>query len=724
MQKSIAMAGIISLPVIIFFIFFVKNGQDAQYQDKELLVHERTVHLAKDVGSLLSSRLSALDHIGFTYNELSRVDMSIKSQFVQDFAASRDDIADVAVVDNRGKEVIHKTADTKGTSLLSDRSQNIEFLTVKEKGYYLGPVYLSQSKPMFLMGRAIRSADGKIMRGAVFVLFRADVFLDILKEAAVQDGIMAFIVNEKGAIILHPTLSYVNEQKDVSYKPSVRLAAAGDSLYAHIYKNELKEQVVGSAAPLVIASDMRTQLKTGWFAVTETPVSIVFAAVVHQRRFVGFGLLMLCILAGAGLWIVLRIMRGPVLAMNHALKEISGGNFTYRLDIPRSNEWKRISTRVNTIADMLARVSYELEQERAEVAAQRGKLTLALSEISDAVIACDENGKIVLANKLAEELVGCSADAMSGKHIDEAVRLFENNMPVLVSTYYSQVQANGLVRMGHTDRLRLMTGENHERLVSARMGALGIKGSTRHNGYMVVLHDVSRERFLEKVKGDFVFIAAHELRTPLTEVKWAMDILMGKEFRLLSRKQKSLIKRSFDSNEHMIQLVDDLLTTATVESAQFHYNKTPIDIKEIVSDIIQMRKKFAKSKGITLVFKKLNMRTPLISVDQAAIKIAVDNLLENAIAYTPKGGMVNVSMGRTDSTLEIHVMDTGIGISQEDAERIFLKFFRGKNAIKMITDGAGLGLYIAKRIIEAHGGTIWVQSQPDKGSTFGVSLPV
>lgn len=339
-RKYAIVAGAISLPVVIFFLFFVKNGQNAQYQDKELLVHERTAHVAKNLGLLLSSRLSMLDHIGFAYHELPRTDTSTRSRFVQDFAASQGDIADIAIVDHRGREVIHKTADVKGISALTDRSQNIEFLTVKEKGYYLGPVYLSQGKLMFLMGRAIRSADGKSMRGAVFALFRADVFLDVLKEAADQDGVMAFIINDKGVVVLHPTVSYINEQKDVSYKPPVQFAMASDGAYARMYKNELTQQVVGSVAPLVIAFDPRAQLKTGWFVVTETPASIVFAALARQRSFVGFGLVMLWILAGTGLWIVSRIMRGPVLAMDRALKEISNGNFTYRLDIPRSDEWK------------------------------------------------------------------------------------------------------------------------------------------------------------------------------------------------------------------------------------------------------------------------------------------------------------------------------------------------------------------------------------------------
>ena len=721
MQRYIGIVGVISLPII---IFFVRSGQNAQYQDQELLVHERTMRLAKDIDVLLANRLSALDYIGFAYNELSHGDLLIRSRFIQDFGASRDDIADIAVVDDRGREVIRKTADTKKTVALTDRSQNIEFLTVKEKGYYLGPVYLSMGKPMLLMGRIIPSADGKAMRGAVFILFRADVFLDVLKQAATQEGVMAFIVNKKGIVMLHPTLPYISEHKDISYNPSVQFAIAGNALHAPIYKNELTEKVVGGAVPLVISSNTHGQLETGWFVIMETPASIMFAAIARQRSFVGLGLFILWILAGAGLWIALRAMRSPVLAMDRALQEISDGNLMYRLDIPRSDEWKRVSIGVNNLADRLAHTFHDLIQERIMVLVERKKLMLALSEISDAMITCDGNGKIVLANKPAEELIGYPADVLVGKHIDKVVRLFENDTPLLASAYYSQAQVNGLVRMGNVDRLRLITAENHERLVSARIGALGIKESTRHDGYMVALHDVSRERFLEKVKADFVFIAANELRTPLTEVKWAMDILMGKEFGVLSRKQKGLIKRTFESNEHMIGLVDDLLKTATIESAQFHYNKAPQDIKKIVDDIIRMRKKVAKSKGIVLAFKKSKTRMPLISVDQAAIKIAVNNLLENAIAYTPKGGSVNVSMGRTDSTLEIHVVDTGIGIPQEDADMVFLKFFRGKDAARMTTGGAGLGLYIAKKIIEAHGGTIWVQSQPDKGSTFGVSLPV
>lgn len=720
-------AGTLPLAFIAFFIFFVTNGQNGAYYNAELLMHERAVNMANSIGSLLSSELSVLDRIGFIYNELVETD-KLKpeegSRMINRIVASHDDITDLSIVDNRGKEIIKKNTETSKKYLFADRSQNIEFLSVKERGYYVGPVFMSQGVPLFLMGRAIFSADGKILRGAVFALLRAETLFNLLKHISEQEKSSAFIVSDKGIIMAHPAFSYASGQKDALHNPLVRLAMAGESVLTQIYDNEVTERVVGSSAPLMLTSDARTRISTGWLVIMETPASVIFAAAMRQRSVVALGLIILLILAEIGLWAILRVMRSPMAAVDRALQEITAGDFTHRLTVSDNDAWKRISAGVNTVADMLAHASHDLDQEHMSVFAERGKLALALSEISDAVITCDKNGVIVLANKSAQDLIGCPADTVAGKHIDEVVRLFENDKPLLVSTYYSQADQNGLMRMGNGNGLRLMTAENHERFVLARIGTLAKKESTYHGGYVLAIHDISRERFLEKVKTDFVLIAAHELRTPLTEVKWAMDMLMGKELGVLSRRQRDFLKRSFESNEHMIQLVDDLLKTATVESAQSHYHKVPCDIKKLVSNIVAIHKKIARQKGIIIAFKKQKTSTPLIPVDQEAIKIAVNNLLENAIAYTPKGGRVTVSVVQTQSALEIHVADTGIGISTEDAERVFLKFFRGKDAMKMTTNGVGLGLYIAKKIVEAHGGTVWVQSQPRKGSTFGVSLPV
>lgn len=174
----------------------------------------------------------------------------------------------------------------------------------------------------------------------------------------------------------------------------------------------------------------------------------------------------------------------------------------------------------------------------------------------------------------------------------------------------------------------------------------------------------------------------------------------------------------------MIRLVDDLLEAAAMETARFQYHKTPQDIKKIITQLVEIRTISAERKGIVFAFKKPKGRMPVMSIDEAAMKIALNNLLENAINYTPKGGKISVLMERNDSSLEIHIADTGIGVLPEDTERVFVKFFRGKNAMQTITSGAGLGLYIAKKIIEAHGGRISVRSNAGAGSVFSISLPL
>ena len=236
--------GIISLPVIIFFIFSLVRGQKSQYNDEEMIVHERAVNLSKDIGSALLSRLTALSDIGFSYNEISG-DERLRNQLIQHFLASRDEVTDIAVVDNRGREVVHKREITASGSMpLVDRSQNIEFLSLKDKGYYIGPLYISQGKPVLLLGKQIISSDGKATRGAVFALLKADFIIAELKQAAAQEGMAAFIVNEKGVVVAHGTFSYISEANDFSHNPAVEFVLGGDTAPACIYTNELTERVV------------------------------------------------------------------------------------------------------------------------------------------------------------------------------------------------------------------------------------------------------------------------------------------------------------------------------------------------------------------------------------------------------------------------------------------------------------------------------------------------
>ena len=373
--------GTISLPVIIFFIFVLTRWQHVQYNDEEMLVHEHAVNASKDIGSALLDRLLVLDHIVFAYNELSQDD-KLRNQLIQHFLVSRDEVTDIAVVDSRGKEVMHKRAGvSSGTTPLVDRSQNIEFLTLKDQGYYLGPLYLSQGKPVVLLGRAILSSDGKSMRGAVLALLKADFILDELKRASEQEGTTAFIVNEKGEITAHQTLSYISEAKDFSHNPAVALAISHDALPARTYTNELTEHVVGTTAPLVIPSGAHTEIKTNWFVVLETPAAAAFSTAVAGRNSAVLALLFLLACVAAAAVVLAPRIGTPLDTVVRALKELNTGNIDYRLPPSDRADLKAITTGVNNLGETLKRVTQDLTEEKHVVSTAHEKLAVAHSEI-------------------------------------------------------------------------------------------------------------------------------------------------------------------------------------------------------------------------------------------------------------------------------------------------------------------------------------------------------
>ena len=371
--------GIISLPMLVFFTFSLIKSQTSRHHDGEMLVYERAVHLSQKIGSVLLDRLSALDHIGFAYNELSQ-DTLLRNQFIQHFLASHDEVTDIAVVDSRGKEIMHKRAGTGDAIPLVDRSQNIEFLTLKDKGYYLGPLYLSQGKPLVLFGRAIMSSDGKSLRGGMLALLKADFILDELKNASTQDGVTAFMVNEKGEITAHPTVSYISEAKDFSHNPAVALAIGHDALSARIYTNELTERVVGTAAPLAMVSDAGIPITTNWSVILEMPAAVVFSGAVAERNAAILLLIFLLACVAVAAVVLAPRINTPLDAVVRALKELNAGNIDYRLLPSDRADLNAVTSGVNILAETLMRVTQDLAEEKRAAVAEREKIATARVE--------------------------------------------------------------------------------------------------------------------------------------------------------------------------------------------------------------------------------------------------------------------------------------------------------------------------------------------------------
>ncbi|MEK7596073.1 MAG: ATP-binding protein [Patescibacteria group bacterium] len=232
-----------------------------------------------------------------------------------------------------------------------------------------------------------------------------------------------------------------------------------------------------------------------------------------------------------------------------------------------------------------------------------------------------------------------------------------------------------------------------------------------------------RLKELDKLKSDFVSIASHQLRSPLTVIKGYGSMILEGSFGGTSVAVKNAVEKIYQSSERLIDFVNDLLDVSRIERGKMQYSFEKADIFEIVSSVVEEFQLVAKKKGLILKLKKNNVKIPPLKLDVNKIRQIILNFIDNGIKYTSQGSIIASAL-KTEKDVEIRVEDTGFGIDKEDQEKIFDQFMR-INAGAAGGIGAGLGLYVARKIAQAHGGEVFVESEgKGRGSTFILRLPV
>jgi len=229
---------------------------------------------------------------------------------------------------------------------------------------------------------------------------------------------------------------------------------------------------------------------------------------------------------------------------------------------------------------------------------------------------------------------------------------------------------------------------------------------------------------LDRAKSEFISIASHQLRTPLTAIKGYISMMIEESYGKPPEKMRKPLENIYLSNERLIKLVNDLLSVSRIESGRIKIKLEKVSIDEIIVSLIEELKDLAREKDLYLKFEKPEKPLPEISVDEERIRQVILNLIENAIRYTNKGS-ITISAKKSDSKIQISIKDTGEGISKEEIPYLFESFSRGSAGTRFWTEGAGLGLYVAKKFVEMHNGKIWAESPGrGKGSTFYIELKI
>jgi len=352
----------------------------------------------------------------------------------------------------------------------------------------------------------------------------------------------------------------------------------------------------------------------------------------------------------------------------------------------------------------------DVEEERGRAEEEKNKTLAVITNFADGLLVFDKEGKLSLINPQAEDFF----DVKSRDIVDR---------PILGLSTFPTIEP--IVRIAGKEIKGVFRKEVQirEDLV-LEVSTIPIIREEEKLGTLIILHDVTREKTIERMKTEFVSLAAHQLRTPLSAIKWTLRMLLDGDLGKITEEQKDFIEKTYKSNERMITLINDLLDVTRIEEGRYLYKPVLADVEPIVQFVTNSYQEEIKKKKIRFEFKKPEEGLPKIKLDVEKIRLAIDNLIENAIRYTPAYGKVMVSLEHKKGGIEFSVKDTGVGIPKDQQGRIFTKFFRAANVMRMATEGTGLGLFITKNIIEAHGGKIWFESEEGKGTTFYFAIPV
>jgi signal transduction histidine kinase len=217
-------------------------------------------------------------------------------------------------------------------------------------------------------------------------------------------------------------------------------------------------------------------------------------------------------------------------------------------------------------------------------------------------------------------------------------------------------------------------------------------------------------------------IIAHQMRTPLSAIKWTLNMMLKNELGPLSLDQVNFLKKAEESNEHMIVLVEDMLLADRLESGRSDITLVDTNLDEIIKDVLHDLTLKIELRGLHIHRTECDPTVCTVKADKEKIRAVIQNLLENAVKYSMQNGSVTVQVYDRDGFVYVSVKDSGIGIPKDQQAYIFNKFYRARNAARVEANGSGLGLFIAKNIIERHGGTITCDSDEGKGTTFTFSI--
>ncbi|MBU5343343.1 cell wall metabolism sensor histidine kinase WalK [Caldifermentibacillus hisashii] len=397
--------------------------------------------------------------------------------------------------------------------------------------------------------------------------------------------------------------------------------------------------------------------------------------------------------------IIAQTITRPITDMKKQAQAMARGNYSRKVKVYGHDEIGQLAITFNNL-------SKKLQDEQAKTDSEKRKLSSILKFMTDGVISTDRKGRIILINEAAEQMLNVTRETVISENIIDVLELGDK-----YSLKDLTQEQNSVILDLSTNAVPLIVRVNFS-IIQKETGIM--------NGLIVVLHDITEQEKIERERREFVANVSHELRTPLTTMRSYLEALtdgawMDKDI------APQFLKVTQNETERMIRLVNDLLVLSKMDSKDYQLRKEWINFPKFLDHIID-RFEMAKEKNVHFSRDYLN-EPILVEIDQDKITQVLDNIISNALKYSPSGGTITVKMVAFHDSLEVKISDQGVGIPKQNLHRIFDRFYRVDKARARHIGGTGLGLAIAKEMVEAHNGHIWATSIEGKGTTIHFTLP-
>lgn len=575
------------------------------------------------------------------------------------------------------------------------------FCAVAFAGLLIGYAFLSFHLKSYLEDNLSRNLQHEITLAKHFlesgVMGREISRLDEVADKIGRDlGLRATIIDESGRVIGDTDLTPDDLHKVENHldRPEVQQAKAQGFGISKRYSYTMKKYLLYMAVPFSMA-DIKGFLR---FAMPITDIDLLEG---RMEKIVALALLLVLAFSIVFIFVISWFVSRPLNAMVAAANRMARGDFSKKPSVYSKDE-------IGELARALTYMSDQIEDKIRKIKQEGAKLDAVLSSMIEGIVVTDEKANIILMNPSLRKIFLVDIEPEGKKPIE-----------VMANAQIQGMVENIINRTSSQAREEISVNAPTEKILMVNGVPITRKGKLE--GVVLVFHDITELRRLEKVRQDFVANVSHELRTPIASIMGYSETLLGGA--LDDKKNaKDFVQIIHEDSSRLASLINDLLDLSKIESGKMKMDLMPINLKPIIERCLGVLKKTIGEKSISVGID-IPSDLPKVRGDDKRLAQVVLNLLDNAVKYTPNGGSVKIKAARVDTDIKVDICDTGAGIPEEDLPRIFERFYRVDKSHSRELGGTGLGLSIVKHIVLAHQGQVYVESFPGRGSTFSFTIP-